>query len=404
MKKILVLGLGKSGLASAEFLLKKGYKVVGVDTKAITTALPIEFHLEKNYRAADIFEFAVISPGVSPEHRMIVDLKKRNIPIVGEVSLATQFIRQPMIGITGTNGKTSVTSIVTHVLNRCGIPARAVGNIGSPLIQYALQETGEILVIELSSYQLETLTAKCLDLGVILNITPDHLDRYPGFLAYAKTKLHLQNCVKERGTLYLSRDSKKRFSSFLIGGNLIEFDAHTKIRISGFVPSNLSAAFAICSHFSIPKNRFIDSLSFFEAPKHRLEFVRELNQIHFYNDSKATNMDAVRMAVEVLDRKIWLLAGGISKGQSFTAWSWQLKTWLQGIYVFGACSKQLFLELSNYIPVRVTATLKEAVWQAYGSAKPGDTILLSPGCSSFDQFQNYEHRGDLFKKIVEELV
>lgn len=404
MKKSLVLGLGKSGLASAEFLIKKGYRVIGIDRKAISTALPIDFHLEKNYSAEDCFEFAVISPGVSPQHRIIVELKKRSIPILGEVSLATQFIRQPMIGITGTNGKTSVTTIVTHVLNRCRIAAKAVGNIGIPLVQYALQGTEDILVVELSSYQLETMQRKCLDLGVILNITPDHLDRYPGFLAYAKTKLHMQDCVKESATLYLSKGSKKRFASFLSHKNLVEFDAQPTIRISGFVPSNLSAAFAICSHFSIPRKKFIDSLSFFEAPKHRLEFVRELNQIHFYNDSKATNMDAVRMAVEALGGKIWLLSGGISKGHSFTSWSWQFKASLHGIYAFGSCANQLFLELSNSIPVMLTGTLREAVLQAYLGAKPGDIVLLSPGCSSFDQFQNYEHRGDVFKKFVEELV
>lgn len=404
MKKTLVIGLGKSGLASAEFLIKKGYRVIGIDAKAISTRLPIEFHLEKNYSAEGSFEFAVISPGVSPEHRIIVELKKRNIPILGEVSLAMQFIDQPMIGITGTNGKTSVTSIVTHVLNQCGIAAKAVGNIGIPLVQYALQGTEEILVVELSSYQLETMQEKCLDVGVILNITPDHLDRYAGFLAYAKAKLHMQDCLKENATLYLSKGSKKRFASFLRHKDLIEYDTHLAVRISGFVPSNLSAAFAICSHFSIPKRKFVDSLSFFEAPKHRLEFVRELNQIHFYNDSKATNMDAVRMGVEALGGKIWLLSGGISKGHSFTSWSWQLKDLLQGIYAFGSCANQLFFELSNSIPVMLTATLKEAVLQAYLGAKPGDIVLLSPGCSSFDQFQNYEHRGDVFKKIVEELV
>lgn len=404
MKKALVMGLGKSGLASSKFLIKKGFAVTAIDTQSIPTDLPIQFHLEKNYSPETHFEFAVISPGVSPQHRIIVELKRKNIPIFGEVSLAAQFIRQPMIGITGTNGKTSVTSMVTHVLNQCGVLARAVGNIGIPLIQYALQQTEEILVVELSSFQLETLQMKCLDLGILLNITPDHLDRYAGFLAYAKTKLEMQNCLKDKATMYISRNSKKRFGSFLKHKNFPEFDIDTEMKVAGFVPSNLAAAFAICSHFSITKANFIDCLLFFKPHKHRLEFVRELNQIHFYNDSKATNMDAVRMAVEALGGKIWLLSGGISKGHSFTSWSWQLKAQVQGIYAFGSCAHQIALEVSNSIQVVLTATLREAVLQAYFGAKPGDIVLLSPGCSSFDQFQNYEHRGDVFKKIVEELV
>lgn len=403
MKKALVIGLGKSGLASSEFLIKTGYAVTGVDATEISTDLPIEFHLEKNYRVEAV-DFAVISPGVPRDNPIVKQLQQRAIPILGEVAVAAQSIQQPMIAITGTNGKTSVTSIVTHVLNRCGIAAKAVGNIGIPLIQYALQETDEILVVELSSFQLETLQIQCFTLGVILNITPDHLDRYTGFLDYAKTKLHLQNCIRDGGTMYVSGDIKKRFSSFLQQENCGEFDADLSMRIPGFFPSNLAASFAICSHFSIPREKFIDSLSFFEPHKHRLEFVRELNQIHFYNDSKATNIDAVRMAVEALDGKIWLLSGGLSKGHSFSCWSWQLKTRVQGIYAFGSCSRQISLELSSSIQVILTTTLREAVLQAYFGARPGDIILLSPGCSSFDQFQNYEHRGDVFKKIVEELV
>lgn len=404
MKKALVIGLGKSGLASSEFLIKKGYAVTAVDATHISTDLPIEFHLEKNYTAEAIFDFAVISPGVPREHPIVRELQRKSIPILGEVALAAQFIQQPMIAITGTNGKTTVASVVTHVFNRCGIAAKAVGNIGVPLIQSLLQETHEILVVELSSFQLETLQITCFDLGVIVNITPDHLDRYRGFLGYAKTKLQLQNCIKKGGTLYVSGDIKKRFASLLQQRNCAEYDAHPSINISSFFPSNLAAAFAICSHFSIPREKFIDSLSFFEPHKHRLEFVRELNQIHFYNDSKATNIDAVRMAVEALGGKIWLLSGGLSKGHSFSCWSWQLKMRVQGIYAFGSCGRQISLELSSSIQVVLTTTLRDAVLQAYLGAKPGDIVLLSPGCSSFDEFQNYEHRGDVFKKIVEELV
>lgn len=404
MKKALVIGLGKSGLASSEFLIKKGYVVTGIDTAHISTDLPIEFHLEKNYTADANFDFVVISPGVSREHPIVRQLQRKGIPVLGEVALAVQFIKQPMIAITGTNGKTTVTSIVTHVLNRCGMPAKAVGNIGVPLTQCLLQETNEILVVELSSFQLETLQIPCFHLGVIVNITPDHLDRYSGFLGYAKTKLQLQNCIRDGGTLYVSRGIKKRFASLLQPRNCAEFDTHPSMSLSGFFSSNLAAASAICSHFSISRENFIDSLSFFEPHKHRLEFVRELNQIHFYNDSKATNIDAVRMAVEALGGKIWLLSGGVSKGHSFSCWSWQLKTRVQGIYAFGSCGRQISLELSNSIQVVLTTTLRDAVLQAYFGARPGDIVLLSPGCSSFDEFQNYEHRGDVFKKIVEELV
>lgn len=402
MKKALVIGLGVSGLASSEFLLQKGYTVVGVDCRHISTDLPIQFCLEKEYRPENDLDLVVVSPGVSPKHPILWELPK-DIPIYGEISLAVNFIKQPMVAITGTNGKTTVTSIITHVLNYCSIPAKAVGNIGAPLIQSLSQETNEILVVELSSFQLETLRSKSFNLGVILNITPDHLSRYNSFLHYAKTKLHLQNCIQEGGNLYLSTEIKNRFS-YLLKPNHSEFVIDPFIEVPGFFASNLAAAFAVCSHFSISLEKFTDALSFFKPHNHRLEFVRELNQIHFYNDSKATNIDAVRMAVISLHKNIWLLAGGCSKGTSFACWSWQLKPWVKGIYVFGSCADQIILELSPFLPVISTASLQDAVAKAYSNASPGDVVLLSPGCSSFDEFQNYEHRGNMFKKIVGELV
>lgn len=402
MKKALVIGLGISGLASCEFLVKNGYEVVGVDCKNISTQLPIQFCLEEEYRPDNDLDLIVISPGVSSKHPILCQLQ-RDIPIFGEISLAATFIKQPMIGVTGTNGKTTVTSIITHVLNHCSIRAKAVGNIGAPLIGSISQETDEILVVELSSFQLETLRSKCFNLGVILNITPDHLSRYSSFLDYAKTKLTLQNYIKNGGNLYLSKEIKNRFSS-LLKDNHLEFAIDASIQIPDFFVSNLAAAFSICSHFSISLEEFIDALSFFKPHKHRLEFVRELNQIHFYNDSKATNIDAVRMAVTSLHRNIWLLSGGCSKGTSFACWSWQLKPWVKGIYVFGSCAEQIVLELSHSLPVISTANLQDAVEKAYCNASPGDVVLLSPGCSSFDEFENYEHRGNVFKKIVGELV
>lgn len=402
MKKALVIGLGISGLASSEFLLRKGYKVVGVDCKNISTQLPIQFCLEKEYQPDNHLDLVVVSPGVSPKHPILCRLQK-DIPILGEISLAANFIKQPMIAVTGTNGKTTVTSIITHVLNHCSVPAKAVGNIGTPLIHSLLKITDEILVVELSSFQLETLRSKSFSLGVILNITPDHLSRYNGFLDYAKTKLNLQNCIKEGGDLYLLREVKNRFSS-LLGHNHLEFTIDSSMQLPGFFSSNLAAAFAICSNFSISFEKFMDALVFFKPHKHRLEFVRELNQIHFYNDSKATNIDAVRMAVTSLHKSIWLLSGGCSKGVSFACWSWQLKPWVRGIYVFGSCAEQIVLELSHSLPVISTANLQDAVAKAYGNASPGDVVLLSPGCSSFDEFQNYEQRGNVFKKIVGELV
>lgn len=402
MKKALVIGLGISGLASSEFLLQKGYNVVGVDARNISTHLPIQFCLEKEYKPDPYLNLVVLSPGISRNHPILCQLQK-DIPIFGEISLAANFIQQPMIGITGTNGKTTVTSMITHVLNYCGIAAEAVGNIGTPLIQCVSRQNQKILVVELSSFQLETLRSKSFSLGVILNITPDHLSRYNGFLDYVKTKLNLQNCIKEGGRLYLSQDIKNRFSS-LLDVNHLEFPIDPWLEIPRFFVANLAAAFAICSHFSISREKFSEAISFFKPHKHRLEFIRELNQIHFYNDSKATNIDAVRMAVTSLRKNIWLLSGGCSKGTSFACWSWQLKPWVRGIYVFGSCTEQIVFELSHSLPVISTANLQEATVQAYCNASPGDVVLLSPGCSSFDEFQNYEDRGNVFKKIVGELV
>lgn len=273
--------------------------------------------------------------------------------------------------------------MVEHVLNFCGKKARAVGNVGDPLTQ---EFTDEILVVELSSFQLETLQAKVFDVAVLLNISEDHLDRYDSFEEYAKTKAYLQTLVKEEG----------------------EFLAHEKIDpsyfFSGYISyhgANEEAALRIVENFGISKEEFFKALKTFSKPAHRLEFVAEINKVRYYNDSKATNISAVINAVLSVEGKVVLLLGGRDKGLSFEPLA-ALQEKLRGVVTFGEASEKIANALQNQSGVHKVKTVKEALDIATDIAKEGEAVLFSPGCASFDAFKNYQQRGDYFKSLVQE--
>ncbi len=371
--KILVLGLGISGQSAREFLEERGHTVVGIDD---------DLHREK-IEDMSSFDLFVPSPGVAQTHPLYLKAKEYQIPIKGEMQLALEEVTQLCIGVTGTNGKSTVVKMIAHCLNQCGKKARAVGNIGEPLTRY-VSHLDEILVVELSSYQLETVTAKSFDVGIILNIAEDHLDRYAFFEDYAKAKTHLQFCIKEKGKFFVHKSIPSTLFS-------------TPCDL--FSGQNEEAAFLVCARFGIDRPSFLHALSSFVKPEHRLEFVGKIDGVAYYNDSKATNVSAVIHALKTVDGSVVLIAGGRDKGLNFEPLG-KLKTQLASVVVFGEAREKIANALKHRVDVHVMETLHDAVAMAKQLAKGKSTVLFSPGCASFDGFKNYAERGEAFKRLV----
>lgn len=372
MKKALVLGLGISGKSAATFLRKKGCDVVEVDD----ASQPKEFdHLRG-------FSLFVPSPGVPPSHPIYRLARESQIPIKGEAQLFLEQTNQPCIGVTGTNGKTTAVKMIEHILNGSGKKARALGNIGDPLTSYE-EDDEEILVIELSSYQLETLSAKALELALILNIEEDHLDRYASFEEYAAAKARIQHCLKPGGQLLLHSQVVEAFPSLF----------STSYSLTD------QAVFSAVQPFGIDFPTFERLSKTFSRPPHRLEFVTNIDGIAYYNDSKGTTPSAVLYAIGQLEGKIVLLAGGRDKGLSFHPLR-SVANRLSHVIAFGSAKKKVIDALDGFLRVYEADSMEEAVEKARLLARPNEIILLSPGGDSLDAYSNYAERGDAFKKII----
>jgi UDP-N-acetylmuramoylalanine--D-glutamate ligase len=441
-KKVLVIGLGSSGRSALKLLIQAGAKAAGVDSNCAL----IETHeevlqlkaqatiLQENaLNSVDAFDTIVVSPGVPQTNLLYQQALSKGLPIVGEVELAFHFLKQPVLGITGTNGKTTVTLLVTHVLNFAGQPAKALGNIGIPITSYvhssqSNEQAHEWVVAELSSFQLETMKTPLLDAGAILNITPDHLDRYPDMHAYAAAKIQMKHCLKPKGPLYVEEKCFHDFYELFRHEKAILYGYSKNCGISSdflhllvnnkrqcMLPSylqgkkshdleNAMAAFALCQHAGVSAEIFMQALSSFQKPAHRIQWVGSSGGVHFYDDSKGTNLDAVIKAVDTMPGQVILIAGGVDKGASYKPWIVHFENKVKAICAIGQAAKKMKEELGNDLAIDIYGNLKEAVQAAVKIAKPGDHILLSPGCSSFDMFRDYAHRGDEFQKIVKELT
>lgn len=374
----LIIGLGISGKGAAKLLLQKGYKVIAVDKN------PQEMEgVEVLPETAKIgkVDLTILSPGIPKSHPQALGRE-----VIGEAELAMRSLKNRAIGITGTNGKTTLTLLLTHVLNFSGIKARALGNVGASIAEYACHpDPTEFLVIELSSYQLETMTTRGFEYGIITNVTPDHLDRYESFEHYKKTKYRLGELLKE-GTIidedsYLQLTKNERYW---------ELNRDPTLR----------PAWVIAQKLGIDWDQFLLGTKSFKRPEHRMERVRELEGVTFINDSKGTNSDAVLYGLLQLKGPVLLIAGGRGKGETFENWKKPFQEKVKKVFAIGEIALELKEKLEN---VTVCNDLKDAVKEAYDASKKGDTILLSPGAASFDQFQNYEERGRKFKEYVKQL-
>ncbi len=388
----LIIGFSISGRASAELLLSQGKQVLAVDRKADALAPQNGVQLIDENRDIDWSTISqlILSPGVPQDHPHVKEARQRGIEIIGEIELAFRSLKNPCIGITGTNGKTTATLLTAHILNSTGFKARALGNVGEALSRYALTpDPEEILVVELSSFQLETLQSKCLDCAICLNITPDHLDRYPSMLEYAKAKCRIQDCLKKNAPFYISQQLFDEFGSLLQNFTILDH-AHP--------------VYPLCRHFGVNDELFSSVLQTFKKPQHRLEFVEEWKELTFYNDSKATNIDAVMYAVALMEGPVVLLAGGLDKRASYRPWIASFGSKVKHIVAFGQAAAKMEAELKESFSFERVEGMDDALASAVRWAKGPMNILLSPGCSSFDQFRNFEERGNEFKRMVEEKV
>jgi len=422
----LIIGFGVSGQTAAHFLLQKGKKIVAVDVQVdqLSSDPKVQFFLQQGLELfSDSAEIAwehigcvILSPGVFGNHRLVQKAAANGIEIVGEAEFALKHLCNRCIGVTGTNGKTTTVLLIAHILNAAGIQSKAVGNVGTSLSSYLIDPNPEeILIIELSSYQLETMQTKCFETAVLLNITPDHLDRYLSMQDYAAAKLRLQHCLLPGGVFFVSRQVQQQWNG---GGEIFDplltaapwEDEKTAcfspqdFLVSGIPEKqNIWAAFRVCQRMGVSLHQFRHALKSFRKPPHRIEWVAEKNGSVYYNDSKATNVDSVLHALALFEKPVILLAGGVDKGASYTPWIDCFRDKVKMIIAFGAAAFKMESELSRFFPFYRTATMEEAVELASKLTVSGTVVILSPGCSSYDQFCNYEHRGDEFKRLVKGL-
>ncbi len=391
MKIALVIGYGISGQSAALFLKRKGYEVLTFDKNPSKNG---EFPFFSNPDDIDLskVDLAVLSPGIPSTHPLVQKVQQQKIELIGEVELACRYIKQPMIGITGTNGKTTVTLLITHVLNHAGIRAYAMGNVGRPLTDQEFTEG--VIVAELSSYQLETLFTPILDQAILLNITPDHLDRYGTMEKYAEAKFLIQRVLKPQGSFLVDSESHEKY------GYLETLSPQINPKQKTHDLENESAAFWAVSHYGVSKEKFDEALKLFKKPSHRIEYVTDIQGVRFIDDSKGTNIDAVLRAIDTIDTPIVLIAGGMDKGYPYTAWIKPFKPKVKKIIALGEAAPKIKNDLEPELTVEIVKTLEEATQKAFENSLKGDTVLLSPGCSSLDMFKDYAHRGQVFQQTV----
>jgi UDP-N-acetylmuramoylalanine--D-glutamate ligase len=430
--------LEKSGLASIQLLLQQGASVRATDVKPLSQMPAAAAMLERlgvpfAQQSDAVFEnsdLIVISPGVPADLTPLEIARQRGARVIGEVELAAPFLLGRTIGITGTNGKTTTTALTGHILGECGIPTQVGGNIGTPVT--AMIETSRPdrwNVLELSSFQLETIAQFHADIATALNVTQNHLDRHHTFANYAAAKARLFETQRAGSFAVLNADDPTCVSyasltaasplwfsgtravtpgiwladdKLWFDGELLMDAREIPIRGRHNIDDTMAAA-AAARLAGAPLASIAAAVRTFKAVEHRLEFVRNLNGVDFYNDSKATSVDATLKALDAFSGGLWVILGGKDKGLDYTVLRAPLSAKAHAALLIGAAAPKIAHELQGAVPLEHAGTLANAVSFAHRHAQPGDTVLLAPACASFDQFTSYEDRGRTFKTLVQQL-
>ncbi|HEX5423119.1 MAG TPA: UDP-N-acetylmuramoyl-L-alanine--D-glutamate ligase [Candidatus Acidoferrales bacterium] len=442
-KRVLVMGLARTGVVVSLFSAGYGATVTAVDEKpeselaetaarlrAAGVRLVLGAHDPAIFLHQDLI---VLSPGVPANLPAIEAARSHGIPVWSEVELAWRFLRGKLVAITGSNGKTTTTALAAHILKTAQIRTLVGGNIGVPLLALAESSTDSaVTVAEISSFQLETIDKFRPEIGVLLNLTPDHLDRHSSFEAYAAAKMRMFENQREGDAAILNADDPEVARRMPSSPRIFWFSRQKRVAAGAFVRDgqiifraegdeiplfrrdeiplrgehnleNVLAASAAAYLAGAEPAAIAAGVKTFRAVEHRLEFIAEIRGVSFYNDSKATNVDASLKAIEAFPGPLIVILGGKDKGAPYAPLREPLRQRARLAILIGAATEKIRSELEGSVPITNAGTLDRAVQVAMDSAQRGDTVLLAPACASFDQFENYEHRGRAFKDLVARL-
>ena len=442
-KKVLVVGLARTGIATALFCAERGARVTAtearpeaeiVETAAKLRAVGVTLELG-GHRAETFVEQDLIvpSPGVPPLMPALAAARVIGVPVWSEIELAWRFLRGRLICITGSNGKTTTTSLIGHILETAGLPVQIAGNIGTPLISRVdVSSDSSFTVMEASSFQLESISAFRPEVAVLLNVTPDHLDRHGSVEAYGRAKARMfENQTEEDAAvinaddamapqyapagprvLWFSRQKRVASGCYLRGEEIVfRSDGAECVllerKIIGLRGShnieNVLAAAAAARLAGVEPSAIAEGVRTFAGVEHRIEYVATISGVEYFNDSKATNVDATLKALDAFPGNVLVILGGKDKGSDYRILRPALRSHARMALLIGSAADKIEADLAGVIPVERAGTMARAVEVASRRAQPGDTVLLAPACASFDQFDNYEHRGRVFKQLVREL-
>ncbi len=442
-KRVLVVGLARTGVATALFCAGHNAIVSATETRteselgdvpaklrAAGVALEFGGHTEKTFLAQDLI---IPSPGVPADDAFLLLARSKRITVWSEIELAYRFLEGKLIGITGSNGKTTTTTLVQHILKSGGMRTYLTGNVGTPLIsEVEKMDAGSVAVAELSSFQLELIEKFRPNIGALLNLTPDHLDRHKTMEAYGAAKARIfenqteldaailnaddaasvKYAPKKPQVFWFSRQRRVEQGACLHGGEIVvthhgKEDVVMKAAEMPLVGAhnleNVLAAVLIGRLAGVDAGTIAKAVKSFEGVEHRLEFVAELKGVRYYNDSKATNVDAALKALDAFPGRILIILGGKDKGSDYTVLQQPLREKSILALLIGAAADKIESQIAKSVAIERAGTIERAVEAASQAARAGDVVLLAPACASFDQFENYEQRGRVFKQLVRSL-
>lgn len=441
-KRVLVVGLGKSGLAAARFLKAHGARVTVSDSRPAATVAELPELLDEGimveagshglltFRRQDLI---VVSPGIPLSVPELKQVRALGMRVIGELELGTRFLHGEIVAVTGSNGKTTTTTLLGEILKASGRPTLVAGNIGMPVVEMVAESTPDTWsVLEVSSFQLETIEKFRPRIALVLNITPDHLDRHGSFENYVAAKARITENQTALDFLVLNAENKPtQMVAAKTKAQIFWFSPRRPVKQGAFVHGetiffrptegaapepvlpvaeiplagahnveNVLAAVVAARLAGVSSEGIRRAVQAFHAVEHRLEFVRELDGVRYYNDSKATNVDATTKALEAFPDGIHLILGGKDKESDYRTLLPLLQSRTRTVITIGSAAEKIETQLAGLVKIERAGTLQQAIAYAQGRALAGDVVLLAPACASFDQFENYEQRGRVFKQLV----